>query len=428
MEFLSYGHSTWAEFLAAYTAKRVVYCRASSNSNPASGSQTRLAFMAYVNNAENPTEVEFQYYRSVSSHTVSQQGDQVYVYKLNKTNGWSVIVREASVKVAAGTDIDLNYKNGVATLSFSGTIPSTAADVGAIAAPEQPAEGDLLIWDGTTWAPDELTASSIGAIEAPSTPTTGASLIYNGTDWVAQQLTASDVGALPNTATISVSSVNGQTGIVNLTASDVGALPANTTFPVSSVNGQTGTVVLTASDVGALPSNTTFPVSSVNGQTGTIELEASDIGAVAMPDSPTTGDSLVWDGTDWTATQLTASDVGALPANTTFPVSSVNGQTGAVTLAASDVGALPDDTVFPVNSVNGQTGTVVLTALDVGALPNTTVIPVSSVNGQTGAVVLNAANVGAIAAPSSPANGAFLVWNGTAWIAQTLASWQGGNY
>ncbi len=71
MEFLSYGHSTWAEFLAAYTAKRVVYCRASSGSNPASGTQTRLAFMAYVNNAENPTEVEFQYYRSVSSHTVS---------------------------------------------------------------------------------------------------------------------------------------------------------------------------------------------------------------------------------------------------------------------------------------------------------------------------------------------------------------------
>lgn len=58
--------------------------------------------------------------------------------------------------------------------------------------------------------------------------------------------------------------------------------------------------------------------------------------------------------------------------------------------------------------------------------------PVQSVNGQTGAVSLtipsSAADVGAIAAPSSPATGAFLVWNGTAWTAQTLAVWQGGSY
>ena len=43
--------------------------------------------MAYVNNATSPTEVEFQYYRSMSSHSASQQGDQVFVYKLTKTNG-----------------------------------------------------------------------------------------------------------------------------------------------------------------------------------------------------------------------------------------------------------------------------------------------------------------------------------------------------
>ena len=58
--------------------------------------------------------------------------------------------------------------------------------------------------------------------------------------------------------------------------------------------------------------------------------------------------------------------------------------------------------------------------------------PVSSVNGQTGAVSLSipstAADVGAIAAPSSPATGAFLVWNGSAWVAQTLSTWQGGSY
>ena len=33
-----------------------------------------------------------------------------------------------------------------------------------------------------------------------------------------------------------------------------------------------------------------------------------------------------------------------------------------------------------------------------------------------------------ITAPSSPATGAFLVYNGSAWVAQTLATWQGGSY
>ena len=40
----------------------------------------------------------------------------------------------------------------------------------------------------------------------------------------------------------------------------------------------------------------------------------------------------------------------------------------------------------------------------------------------------SASDIGAIAAPSSPATGAFLVWDGTAWVAQTLATWQAGSY
>lgn len=121
MTILSYGTSTWNDFLTAYTGNKVVYCRASSNANPATGSQTRLAFMAYVNNATNPTNVEFQYYRSVSSHTASQQGDQVYVYKLDKTAGWTVTTREASVKIVAGTNMSSSYSNGTLTLNATDT-------------------------------------------------------------------------------------------------------------------------------------------------------------------------------------------------------------------------------------------------------------------------------------------------------------------
>ena len=129
MTILSYGNSTWQDFINAYSSNKVVYCRASSNSNPASGSQTRLAFMAYVSNETTPTNVEFQYYRSVSSHTASQQGDQVYVYKLTNAGAWSVIVREASVKVAAGGDLTGSYSNG--TFTVSGTMPTVPTSAGS---------------------------------------------------------------------------------------------------------------------------------------------------------------------------------------------------------------------------------------------------------------------------------------------------------
>jgi len=132
MTILSYGSSTWQDFIDAYNANKVVYCRASSNSNPASGSQTRLAFMAYVNNATAPTEVEFQYYRSVSTHTASQQGDQVYVYKLNRTNGWSVTVREASVKVVAGTGLGGTYSRDTMTLTGPTKVSDLTNDSGFI--------------------------------------------------------------------------------------------------------------------------------------------------------------------------------------------------------------------------------------------------------------------------------------------------------
>ena len=134
MTILSYGHSTWSDFLTAYTAKHVVYTRASSGSNPGSGSQTRLAFMAYVNNADTPTEVEFQYYRSVSSHSATQQGDQTYVYKLNKTNGWSVTVRENYTKVVGSDGITGTWSSGTLTLKHdasgvtAGTYKSVTVD------------------------------------------------------------------------------------------------------------------------------------------------------------------------------------------------------------------------------------------------------------------------------------------------------------
>lgn len=134
MVVLSYGNSTWNDFITAYNNHVIVYCRASSNSNPATGAQGRMAFMAYVNNGDAPTEVEFQYYRSVSSHTATQMGDQVYIYKLNKNNGWSVTVREASIKqikVDSNDPGSVSWSGNVVTLK-SGLPKVSSADEGKI--------------------------------------------------------------------------------------------------------------------------------------------------------------------------------------------------------------------------------------------------------------------------------------------------------
>lgn len=127
MVVLSYGNSTWNDFITAYNDNRVVYCRASSNADPSTGSQTRLAFMAYVNNGTNPTNVEFQYYRSVSSHSDSQQGDQVYVYKLESNGTWTVTVRNAFSKVVAGNNMTSSYSNGAITLNA--TVPTDVSEL-----------------------------------------------------------------------------------------------------------------------------------------------------------------------------------------------------------------------------------------------------------------------------------------------------------
>lgn len=104
------------------------------------------------------------------------------------------------------------------------------------------------------------------------------------------------------------------------------------------------------------------PVSSVNGQTGAVVLDAGDVGA--LPDTT----AIPSDTSDLTNT---AGFVDAAGAAAAAPVQSVSGKTGAVVLGKSDVGLGNVDNVqqysasnpppYPVTSVNGQTGDVVIT-------------------------------------------------------------------
>ena len=197
MTLLSYGNSTWNDFINAYNSNSIVYCRASSNSNPGSGSQNRLAFMAYVNNATSPTSVEFQYYRSVSSHSDSQQGDQVYVYTLTNASGgtWSVTVRNAFSKVVAGTNMTSSYSSGTITLNaLQPTVPTKTSDLTNDGADGTSTyvEADDLATVATTGDYDDLT-------NKPSIPSPQVNSDWNASSGVAEILNK------PSLATVATS-------------------------------------------------------------------------------------------------------------------------------------------------------------------------------------------------------------------------------
>lgn len=189
---MKYGEANaWAKFLAAYQSNAIVYCRASSNSNPATGAQTRLAFMAYVSDESSPTSVEFQYVRSVSSKTAAQQCDQIFVYKLTSASGgtWSVETRDVASEVVAGTNMTSSYSNGTLTLNATApTITMTTTD---------PGEGSALAAN-----------NFIGVYgEDPIILDYSTSEINTGAKWVdgsAIYKKTVDIGTLPNSTTKTV--------------------------------------------------------------------------------------------------------------------------------------------------------------------------------------------------------------------------------
>lgn len=118
--FADYGTTTFAKVFAAFKAQQVLYCRASSQSDPSVGSKLRLGYLAYLNDQNSPSEFEFQYYRSVSTHTDGAQGDEVYIYKISNTNGWTFTKRYTYTRMAAdGTTINSNYDGGRMTFSLN---------------------------------------------------------------------------------------------------------------------------------------------------------------------------------------------------------------------------------------------------------------------------------------------------------------------
>ena len=134
---------------------------------------------------------------------------------------------------------------------------------------------------------------------------------------------------------------------------------------VDSVNGQTGTVVLDADDVGALPDDTVIPsaATSTPADLGTAAVGSSSKYAKEdhVHNKPTYSKSDVGLGNVDNVQQYSATNPPP------YPVTSVNGSTGAVTLSipstASDVGAEP-----AVTEVTISTAGAVTQALDAGKI------------------------------------------------------------
>ena len=252
MVVLSYGSSTWADFQAAFDANAVVYCKASSNSNPATGNQGRMAFMAYVGySGSTINNVEFQYYRSVSTHSASQQGDQVFIYKLESTNGgkWTVTTREASSKVAAGTGLTSSYSSGTITLAADMSAIETGIGLderyGVVISDTEPTNPNVNGWIDTGTASTE-SIPQIDDTQTSSADTYSSSKIdstYLSYDSVQSLTAAQTVQAFSNIGFLSgnnyIKFPNGlliQYGINSFTSLTNGILSTTITFGQSFVN------------------------------------------------------------------------------------------------------------------------------------------------------------------------------------------------
>lgn len=112
---LEYGVSTWDDFQAAEAANRVVYCKA-----PVAYG-FRLAFLAWrqTSGAAADIRAEFQYYRSIKTHTDANQGDEIYIYHLYPDSRWTTTVRKTYTRIVAGTGLTSTYNNGVLTISLA---------------------------------------------------------------------------------------------------------------------------------------------------------------------------------------------------------------------------------------------------------------------------------------------------------------------
>ena len=101
-----YGNSTWAQVDAAFQAGKLLYCQY--------GSSGPIAQLTYATS----TQYIFMYYVNHSVHGGTYQ-DEVYLYTLDSSTGWSYAHNSTGSQLVAGDGIRLTFNNSNDQLTIS---------------------------------------------------------------------------------------------------------------------------------------------------------------------------------------------------------------------------------------------------------------------------------------------------------------------
>lgn len=114
---LDYGVSTWQDFLDAYRKNKVILCRVKSGNTG-----YRHGFVTWIDGTpENPTQVQFQYYRNINPHSANQQVDEIYIYTLLPDSTWSTNSRNTGAQIIAGAGLSSTFTARPCKLELSVT-------------------------------------------------------------------------------------------------------------------------------------------------------------------------------------------------------------------------------------------------------------------------------------------------------------------
>ena len=114
-----YGQTPFSAVRNAVDSNRIVYCKVSPTG------ATRMAFLAYSGS----NNYEFQYYRSLTGHNMTTQGDEVYVYTV-ANSGWASAKRNTFTQISAGPGLSGYFTNGAnASYKLAVTGYATTADL-----------------------------------------------------------------------------------------------------------------------------------------------------------------------------------------------------------------------------------------------------------------------------------------------------------
>ena len=318
----AYGVTSYSDVRAAIAAKKIVYCRVPSGANG-----YRMAFLAYIGSSN----VEFQYYRSISTHDSTNQGDEVYVYTV-ASSGWTTKTRWSNIRYKAGTNMTQSYNSSNETLTFSATVPTKTSDLtndsGFITLSDVPAQVNS-DWNASSGAAEILNKPGIPSATSDLTNDSGF-------------ITLSDVPAQVNADWNAASGVTQILNKPNLaTVATTGAysdLTGTPSIPTATSDLQNDSGFITLSDVPA----------QVNA-----DWNASS-GAAQILNKPTIPAAQV--NSDWNA----SSGVAKI-------LNKPNLATVATTGAYSDLSGKPTiptvDQTYNASSTNAQSGTAVAQAI-----------------------------------------------------------------